>query len=165
MFHCYTVLPVPSFDLTLSHLLYRSPVSEDSCSQSSLRARMLLSLPPACPRGGLPPRHLTGPLSCGLPSPSRDHWYVTTVLPSCLLPSCGQGPITGVRFLAGLMIAQGRRRWCQSLRAARCRPQTVPTCACRCPFAAPRAPSGAQVGTTQLCCSRAWESLPGVGTE
>lgn len=165
MFDCYIVLLVPLFDLTLSHLLYRSPVSEDSCSQSSLRARISPSLPPACPRVGLAPRCLTGPLPCGLLSPSQDHWCVTTVLPSCPLPSCGQGPNTGARFLAGLMIAQGRRRWCQSLQTARCRPQTAPTCASWCPSAAPAAPFGAQVGTTQLYCSRAWESLPGVGTE
>lgn len=65
--------------------------------------------------------------------------------------------------LAGLMIAQKRRIWCQSLQGLLL-PGLDSTYLCLLVIiAASVAPSGAQVGTTQLRCSSGlWDFLAGV---
>lgn len=150
----------------------QSPDTEGSCSREetegldvALCVRTVTLRASCLPRPSGPSLRQAFVLWPGPPAPGA--WGLS--LGPALLPPCRQWsalaeescPSSGkVRSLAGLMIAQERRGWCQSLLALL--PQ-APDGSGWCPSSAPL---GAQVGTAQLSCIRgAGVSWPGGGTE
>lgn len=164
VFDCDDILLAPSPDLT------PSPSPQVPCHGGLMVGRGLWtvtpSTPPACPGLGLVPRSSGLRLSQALspvawassPGSTWAHHLGPALLSPPQLwsaPAEEPSPSREVRSLAGLMIAQSRRRWCQSLPVcAAAGPRWCPPRPAPGPIRRLHCPCGAQVGTAQLSCGR-----------